>query len=192
MADRDDPNLSAAPLSEANSTPLAAASDDPLVELVRMVSDRWVFDLAPVRRRKTVPVTRAVRADVAAVKDLEAKLFDDLNALSAAFHSHPAPTPSMASEEPISAAPKPAAAAPPAMNGSNRSLALNLKNEPGQKVLYRPQPTTPPAPAPVAPPLPTVPAPAVLPPRAKRQAPAADPTGRSPVTRATGATARMR
>ena len=91
--------------------------------------------------------------------------------------------------------PKPATAAPPAMNGSNRSLALNLKSESGQKVLYRPQPTTPAAPAPVAPPVappvPTAPppAPAVLPPRAKRQAPAANPTGRSPLIRATGVTA---
>jgi hypothetical protein len=88
MADRDDPNVSAAPVSEANSTPLAAASDDPLVELVRMMSDRWVFDLAPMRRRKTVPVP----LDVAVVKDLEAKLLDDVKALSAAFYSHPAPT----------------------------------------------------------------------------------------------------
>ena len=92
MTDRDDPNLSAAPLSEAKSTPLAAAGDDPLVELVRMMSDRWVFDPAPVRRRTTVPVTRAVCSDVAVVKNLEAKLLDDLKHLMSAFYSHPAPT----------------------------------------------------------------------------------------------------
>jgi hypothetical protein len=99
--------------------------------------------------------------DVAVVKDLEAKLLDDLKALSAAFYSHPAPTPSAPREEPVGAAPKPAAAAPPAMNRNKRSLALSLKTESARKVYSKPQPTA----TPVATAL--SPAPAVL--RAERQ-----------------------
>ena len=171
MADRDDPNLSVAPLSKRKPATPVAAGDDPLVELVRMVSDRWVFDAAPVRRRKTVLVTSAVSSDGAVVKDLEAKLLADLTALSAAFYSHPAPTPSAPTADQVGAAPKPAAAAPPTTNLNKRSLAVNLKSASGRNVLYQPRPAAPPSPAaPVASPVATAPASgaAVLPPRAER------------------------
>jgi hypothetical protein len=51
MADRDDPNLSVAPSRKRKPATPAAAGDDPLAELVRMVSDRWVFawDKCPTR-----------------------------------------------------------------------------------------------------------------------------------------------
>jgi hypothetical protein len=170
MPNHDDPNLSVAPLSKWKPATPAAAGGDPLVELVRMVSDRWVFDPAPVRRRKTVPVPRAVSSDGAVVKDLEAKLLDDLEALSSAFYSHPAPTPSAPPEELAGAAPKPAAAAPPTTNRNKHSLALNLKSASGRNVLVQPRPAAPPSPAPVVSPVATAPAPgaAVSPPRAER------------------------
>jgi hypothetical protein len=144
-----------------------------------MVSDRWVFDAAPVRRRKTVLVTSEVSPDGAVVKDLEAKLLDDLKALSAAFYSHPAPTPSAPTADHVGAAPKPAAAAPPTTNLNKRSLALNLKTESALKVFSKPQPTATPVATPVATALP--PAPAVS--RAERQS---HPTSRPQVRRATG------
>ena len=130
MADRDDPKSSVGPSSEAKPAPPAAAGDDPLAQLARMMSDRSVFDPAPATPRKTVPIPEAVSPTAALANDLEAKLRGDLETLLSTFYSHPAPTPSASSEEPETATPKAAAAAPSA----------------------QPQPDAPPAPAPVAPP----------------------------------------
>src|SRR6516225_2170757 len=129
MADRDDPNFSVGPPSEAKLTPPATVGEDPLAELARMASDRSVFDPAPAIRRKTVPIPKPVSPSVALAHDLEAKLHDDLEALLSAFYSDPAPTPSAPPEELVTTAPTPAAA-PSA----------------------QPQPAAPPFPAPSAPP----------------------------------------
>jgi hypothetical protein len=81
MADYDDPNLSVGPPSEAKLTPSAAAGEDPLAGLARMMSDRSVFDPAPAIGRRTVPIPKAVSLSVALANDLEAKLHGDLEAL---------------------------------------------------------------------------------------------------------------
>ena len=113
MADGDDPKPSVAPPSETKLAPPAAAGEDPLAGLARMMSDRSAFDPAPAIRRKAVPIPEAVFPTVALANDLETKLRDDLEELLSAFNSHPPPAPDAPTEEPVAAAPK-AATAPPA------------------------------------------------------------------------------
>ena len=164
MADRDDPKLSVRPLSERKPAAVAASGADPLAEFVRMGSGRSIVEPAPVIRGKTLPVTGAVSSEVAVVKDLEAKLLADLEALSSAFYSNSAPTTSAPPEDPVTAARKPGTAASSA----------------------KPQPAEPPSPSPAA----TAPPPlAVLPPRDKPKAPAVSLTSRTPVVGPTGAAA---
>jgi hypothetical protein len=126
MAERDDPKLSVRLRSERKVTAVAATGEDQLAQFVRMGSGRSIVDPAPVIRGKTVPLSEAVSPNVAVMKDLEAKLLDDLEALSSAFYSHAAPTPSAPPEEPVTAVAKPATAAPharpqPASSGAGRA-----------------------------------------------------------------------
>jgi hypothetical protein len=158
MAERDDPKLSVRPRSERKPTAVVATRDDQLADFVAMGSGRSIVDPAPVIHGKPVPISKAVSPDVAVVADLEAKLLDDLEALSSAFYSHSGADAFRKSEEPVMAASNSATAAPPA----------------------KPQPAAPSLAA--APPLPA----AVLPPRDKPQAPAASPTSRTPVAPAKG------
>ena len=168
MADRDNPKLSLRPLSKPKPAAPAATGEDQLAESARMVSGRPIVDPARAIRGKTVPVTRAASSGVV-VNELEAKLLDDLEALSSIFYaqSSPAPVPSA----------QPAKPAPPASAAAPRA---------------KPQPAAPPAMASAAPPVaaapPPAPAPAVLAPQAERQAPAVSPTYRPPVGGATGVT----
>ena len=122
MADGDDPKPSVAPPSETKLAPPAAAGEDPLAGLARMMSDRSAFDPAPAIRRKAVPIPEAVFPTVALANDLETKLRDDLEELLSAFNSHPPPAPDAPTEEPVAAAPK-AATAPPAKPQPTAPLA---------------------------------------------------------------------
>jgi hypothetical protein len=166
MADYDDPSLSVGPPSEAKTAPPAAAGEDPLAELARMMSDRSVFDPAPAIRSSTVPIPKAVSPSVALANDLEAKLHDDLEVLLSAFFSHPPPAPVAPPEEPETAAPKPAAAAPPAESQPDAPPAPTPSAPPEEPVTAapkpaaaaQPQPAASPAPAPFAPPEEAVPA----------------------------------
>ena len=170
MADRDNPKLSLRPLSKPKPAAPAATGEDQLAESARMVSGRPIVDPARAIRGKTVPVTRAASSGVV-VNELEAKLLDDLEALSSTFYAQPPP------------APAPAASAPPDKPAPPASAAAPHA---------KPQPAAPPAMASAAPPVaaapPPAPAPAVLAPQAERQAPAVSPTYRPPVGGATGVT----
>jgi len=110
MADRDNPKLSVRPLSKPKPAAPAATGEDQLAEPARMVSGRPIVDPARAILGKTVPVTRAVSSDVALVNELEAKLLDDLEALSSSFYAQPSPPPAPAAAP----HPKPQPAAPPA------------------------------------------------------------------------------
>ena len=90
MADRYDPKLSVRPLSERKPATPAAADEDPLVELARIVSGRTTFDPGPAQRTKTVPVNASVSSDVALANDLELELLNDLQAsFSSTFYAPP-------------------------------------------------------------------------------------------------------
>jgi hypothetical protein len=110
MADRDNPKLSVRPLSKPKPAAPAATGEDQLAKPARMVSGRPIVDPARAILGKTVPVTRAVSSDVALVNELEAKLLDDLEALSSTFYAQPSPPPAPAAAP----HPKPQPAAPPA------------------------------------------------------------------------------
>ena len=74
MADRYDPKLSVRPLSERKPANPAAADEDPLVELARIVSGRTTFDPGPAQRAKTVQVNGSVASATALANDLESRL----------------------------------------------------------------------------------------------------------------------
>ena len=109
MADRDDPKLSLSPLSERKAAPPAAAGEDPLMELVRIMSGESIVDPTPATGGETVPAIGAVGSDAAPANDLETKLLTDLEALSSAFYLHPPPAPSAPPARPATPSPKPAA-----------------------------------------------------------------------------------
>src|SRR5947209_943716 len=101
MADRDDPRPSL-PLSERKAAPPTAAGEDPLAELVRIMSAQFIAEATPDTDGKTVPVTRVISSEVAFANDLQTKPLDDLQSFSSTFYSHP-------SSQPVSAPPAPPA-----------------------------------------------------------------------------------
>ena len=131
MADRDNPKLSVRPLSKPKPAAPAATGEDQLAEPARMVSGRPIVDPARAILGKTVPVTRAVSSDVALVNELEAKLLDDLEALSSSFYAQPSPPPAPAAAP----HPKPQPAAPPAMASAAPPVAAAPPPAPAPAVL---------------------------------------------------------
>jgi hypothetical protein len=105
MADRYDPKLSVRPASDRKPSDArrgeAAADEDPLVELARIVSGRSPFDMAATGKNKTVPSNDPAMSSADFAGDLEAELLNNLQASFAAI------------QEPVAAAPAPPPPAPP-------------------------------------------------------------------------------
>ncbi len=96
MPDRYDPKLSVRPLSERRHDP-AAADDDPLAELARIVTGRSTYDPGPGSKIKTEAAPESSE-ETDLGRDLESELLNELQAAFAAvrepFDSSPSPPPS--------------------------------------------------------------------------------------------------
>ena len=112
------------PLSEPKPAVPAEASDDPLAELVRVMSAELMGGATPAPGGEAAPASEAVAAEAGVANQLEAKLADDLKALSSAFQSDPPlpAAPAAPTSEPAPSAAEPAPAEAKAESPAAQSL----------------------------------------------------------------------
>ena len=112
------------PLSDPKPAVPAEASDDPLAELVRVMSAELMGGATPAPGGEAAPASEAVAAEAGVANQLEAKLADDLKALSSAFQSDPPlpAAPAAPTSEPAPSAAEPAPAEAKAESPAAQSL----------------------------------------------------------------------